>query len=290
MHFWNKIPIYKYHKQCSYFDHVFIRVIIFMNVFVYHKYRTWSATLSLLTLLHSVNLQHSLHLCSMHQTTLAKRILASCPCRLSPRVSLRAKFLCNSPLTPREHPPCLSGPLWLSRNHLAVFRALQVKHQQRWLLRRGLVFSYFYWTSLSSSSPFLAFPLQCSKCKPVLNVVSVMWCVLFIYCLLSVGTSLGETYWRTGLWEVLAMSSLNVTPFTVQSAQCLVLTISAIPHSIAVSTLMPPLVRRWVMAMRGHMAVKARGKSASTTAGPQELVLGRRRSTGQSLTSSTWVN
>lgn len=75
----------------------------------------------------------------------------------------------------------------------------------------------FYWTNLSSSSPFLALPLWRSKCKLVLMVVLVMWCVLFslFICLLSVGTSLGETYWRTGLWEVLAMSSLNVTPFTV---------------------------------------------------------------------------
>lgn len=192
-------------------------MIMFMNVFAYSNYRTWPATLSLLTLPHSVNLQHSLHRCWMHQTTLAKGILASCRCRLCPRVSFRAKFLCSSPLTPREHPPCLSVPLWLSRNHLALFRALQVKHQQRWLLRSGLVFSYFYWTSLSSPSPFLAFSLPCSKCELILKVVSVMWHVLFslFLFLLSLGTSLGETYWRTGLWEVLAISSLNVAPFTV---------------------------------------------------------------------------
>lgn len=56
-------------------------------------------------------------------------------------------------------------------------------------------------TRLSSSSPFLVCPLRCSKCKLVLKVVSVMRCVLFslFICLFSVGASLGETYWRTGL-------------------------------------------------------------------------------------------
>lgn len=44
------------------------------------------------------------------------------------------------------------------------------------------------------------------------------------------------------------------------------------------------------MVVRAHMEVKVRGKSASITAGPRVLVLGRRRSAGQSLTFSMWVN
>lgn len=34
--------------------------------------------------------------------------------------------------------------------------------------------SYFHWTSLSSSSPFLAFPLPHNKCEPILKAVSVI--------------------------------------------------------------------------------------------------------------------
>lgn len=43
------------------------------------------------------------------------------------------------------------------------------------------------------------------------------------------------------------------------------------------------------MVMRGYMEVKARGKSANTTAGRHALALGKRRLADQSSACSMWV-
>lgn len=119
--------------------------------------RPRSATLSLSRLPSSPNLQSSPHLCRMGQT-LAKppllpswttRSQASCPCRSSPKVKFRARFLCCNPLTLREHHLGLPVPVWLSRNRSVLSQELQVRVQQRLIRRYGHMSHFHTWLVLT---------------------------------------------------------------------------------------------------------------------------------------------
>lgn len=138
-------------------------------VMLFYSSRQRSAIVSLPPPPSSRNPQCSPHLCRPGQsraqapllTSWTKRTHASYPCSLSPRVRFRARFLCCSPLTLREHHLGLPVPLWLSRNSSAVRQQeLQVRFQQRQTLRYGHM-SHFHnlkFSTLASSSGHLALP------------------------------------------------------------------------------------------------------------------------------------
>lgn len=92
-----------------------------------------------------LSLKSSPQLCRMGQTRAQLLLLpswttrthANCPCRPSLRIRFRAKFLCCSPLTLREHLLGLPVPVWLSRSSSVLSQELQVRVQQRPTQRYG---------------------------------------------------------------------------------------------------------------------------------------------------------
>lgn len=117
-------------------------IIVMRYLFSWFLSRPRSATLSLSRLLSSPKLQPSPHLCTTGQTrspllpSWTTRTLASWHHRPS-RVRFRARFLCCSPPTLREHHQGLPVPVWLSRNSSVVSLELQVRVQQRPTQRYG---------------------------------------------------------------------------------------------------------------------------------------------------------
>lgn len=126
-----------------------------------------------------LSLKSSPQLCRMGQTRAQLLLLpswttrtnASCPRRPSLRIRFRAKFLCCSPLTLREHLLGLPVPVWLSRSSSVLSQELQVRVQQRPTQRYG------HRTLTEFSLPFSLYQLalqrhQALGCVMVLPLVT----------------------------------------------------------------------------------------------------------------------